>query len=90
MENNDKKEIYDFINKFWKFIKGNEIPSQNEDEAWDVVVNNASEVTKEYQGKEPMHKLFRLWMVAYLEYMSTVSKGVPTLMQECKEVVKTV
>lgn len=88
MANNNNKKIYDFINAFWKFIKHTEIPPQNDDAAWDKVVDDVSVLTKEYQGAEPMHKLFRLWAIAYLEYMSTVSKGFPTLMQECNEVMK--
>lgn len=85
---NNKKVIFDFINNLWKFIKHTEIPTQNDDEAWDKVVDEATEVTKDYQTSDPMHVLFRTWMMAYLDYMSTVSKGMPTLMQEAKEVVK--
>ena len=89
-ENMNNRNIYNFINQFWKFIKHTEIPTQNDDEAWDKVVDEATEVTKEYQTSDPMHVLFRTWMMAYLDYMSTVSKGMPTLMQECNEVVKAV
>lgn len=86
----NNRNIYNFINQFWKFIKHTEIPTQADREAWDKVVDEATEVTKEYQTSDPMHVLFRTWMMAYLDYMSTVSKGMPTLMQECNEVVKAV
>jgi len=80
------KTIYEFINKLWKFIKATEIPAQDNQSAWDQVVDDATELTKEYQTSDPMHRLFRTWVMAYLDYMSAVSKGVPTLMQECNEV----
>ena len=89
-ENMNNRNIYNFINQFWKFIKHTEIPPQSDREAWDKVVDEATEVTKDYQTSDPMHVLFRTWMMAYLDYMSTVSKGMPTLMQECNEVVKAV
>lgn len=82
------KQIYQFLSALWRFIKHTEIPAQNDNDAWDKVVDEATEVTKEYQTSDPMHRLFRTWMIAYLDYMSTVSKGMPTLMQECNEVVK--
>lgn len=86
----DNKSIYDFINKFWKFIKHHEIPAQNDDESWDKVVDDATDLTKGYQTNDPMHRLFRVWVMAYLDYMSTVSKGFPTLMQEANEAKKAV
>ena len=85
-----KKDINRFINRLWQFIKADDIPAQNDEGAWDKVVDDATELTKNHQGSDPLDSLFRKWVVAYLQYMSDVSKGTPTLMQECKEVVKTV
>ncbi len=82
----NNRSIYNFINSLWKFIKHTEIPAQNDAEAWDKVVDEATEVTKDYQTSDPMHVLFRMWMIAYLDYMSSISKGVPTLMQEANKV----
>lgn len=82
------REINKFLNAFWKFIKHHNIPTQNDDAAWDGVIDDAHELTKDHQSSDPMDKLFRMWMVAYLQYMSDISKGMPTLMQECNEVVK--
>lgn len=79
------KDIYNFINAMWKFIKSHEIPTQNDNEAWDKVVDDIFELTKDHQTSDPIDRLFRLWVVAYLEYMRDVSKGIPTVMQEARE-----
>lgn len=84
------KEIFNFINAMWKFIKHTEIPANNDNEAWDEVVDKATLLTSEYKTSDPRDKLFRTWVIAYLDYMSAISKGVPTLMQECNEVKKAV
>ena len=84
------KQINAFLNIFWKFIKHHDIPTQNDDNAWDKVIDDAHELTKDHQSSDPIDKLFRMWMVAYLEYMSTISKGMPTLSQELKEAVREV
>ena len=82
---NNKKVIFDFINSLWKFIKHTEIPAQADQEAWDKVVDDATNLTHEYQTSDPLHVMFRVWTVAALQYMSDISKGVPTLMQEANE-----
>ena len=82
----NNREIYGFFNTFWQFIKHTNIPAQNDNDAWDKVVDEATEVTKEYQTSDPMHVLFRMWMIAYLDYMKAISTGVPTLMQEANKV----
>lgn len=82
----NNRSIYNFINSLWKFIKHTEIPAQNDNDAWDKVVDDATELTKEYQTSDPLHRLFRTWVMAYLDYMSSISKGVPTLMQEANKV----
>lgn len=86
----EMRKIYSFINQFWKFIKSHEIPAQNDDEAWDVVVADAADLTKDHQSSDPLDKLYRMWVIAYLEYMSSISKGMPTLMQECNSIKKEV
>ena len=80
------KEIFNFINTMWKFIKHTEIPANNDNEAWDEVVDKATLLTSEYKTSDPRDKLFRTWVIAYLDYMSAISKGVPTLMQEANKV----
>lgn len=85
-----KKQIYKFVCDMWTFIRTHDIPAQNDNEAWDQVVDDTTELTEEYQTSDPMHRLFRTWVIAYLDYMSAISKGVPTLMQECNEVKKAV
>ena len=84
------KTIYKFINELWKFIKHTTIPAQNDDEAWEEIVDKATELTSEYKTEDPLHVMFRVWTVAALQYMGDISKGVPTLMQECNEVKKAV
>ena len=84
------KEIYKFINALWKFIKNTEIPANNDNEAWDEVVDKATLLTSEYKTSDPRDRLFRTWVIAYLDYMSAISKGVPTLMQEANEMKKQV
>ena len=81
-----KKQIYKFVCDMWTFIRTHDIPPQANQPAWDKIVEDATELTKEYQTSDPMHRLFRTWVIAYLDYMSTISKGVPTLMQEANEV----
>ena len=71
----DKKTIYNFINKFWKWIKQTEIPPQSDNEAWDKITHDASVLTAEHQDKAPIDRLFRMWVIAYLDYMSAVSLG---------------
>lgn len=84
------KQIYEFINKLWKFIKTTEIPSQADQLAWDQVVDDAEQLTADYKTSDPLHRLFRAWVVDYLDYMKDISKGIPTLMQECNEVKRQV
>lgn len=79
------KKIYKFICDFWTFIRTHKIPTQNDDNAWDKVIDDAHELTKDHQSSDPIDKLFRMWVIAYLEYMSTVSKGMPTVMQEAHD-----
>ena len=86
----NKKTIFKFLNELWKFIKHTELPANNDIEGWDKVVEDASELTAEYKTSDPLHVMFRVWTCAALQYMSDISKGVPTLMQECNEVKKAV
>ena len=69
------KDIYNFINKFWQFIKHTEIPPQSDQNAWDQIVDEITELTKEYPGNDPLPKLFRAWATAYLNYMNSISRG---------------
>lgn len=82
----NKRNIYNFINQLWKFIKQHDIPPQDNQPAWDKIVEDATELTKDFKTSDPLHRLFRTWVIAYLDYMSAISKGVPTLMQEANEV----
>ena len=81
-----KKRIYKFVCDMWTFIRTHDIPPQNDDSAWDKIVEDATDLTREYKTSDPLHVLFRMWTVAYLDYMNSISKGVPTLMQECNQV----
>lgn len=87
---NKIREIYMFIMAFWKFIKRNDIPTQADNESWDRIVAESNELIKDHKSSDPIDRLFVAWVVAYLQYMSDVSKGIPTLMQEAKEVAKEV
>lgn len=81
-----RKQIYKFVCDMWTFIRTHDIPPQVNQPAWDKIVSDAENLVHEYGTNDPMHRLFRTWVMAYLDYMSAVSKGVPTLMQECNEV----
>lgn len=81
-----KKQIYKFVCDMWTFIRTHNIPAQNDNDAWDQVVDDATELTKEYNTSDPLHRLFRAWIIAYLDYMSVTSKGFPTVMQEANKV----
>lgn len=89
-ENMNNRNIYNFINQFWKFIKHTEIPAQNDTEAWDKVLEDAAELTINHQTSDPLDVMFRVWVASCLQYMHDVSVGMPTLMQECNEVVKAI
>ena len=80
------QKINKFVNALWKFIKLHDIPPQDNQPAWDKIVSDADDLVSEYRTSDPMHKLFRAWVIDYLDYMGDVSKGVPTLMQEANEV----
>ena len=84
----EAKEINGLINKLWKFIKEHDIPPQCDIEAWDAIMADSEKMKDDYSGTTPKNRLFRQWLVAYLEYMSDISKGIPTLMQEAEKVVK--
>lgn len=84
------KQIYDFINRFWKFIKHTSIPAQNDNDAWEKILEDAAELTIKHQTSDPLDVMFRVWVASYLQYMHDISIGMPTLMQECNEVVKAI
>ena len=84
----EAKELNRLINRLWKFIKEHDIPPQSDIEAWDKVVADSEELRDDYNGNTPKNRLFCAWMVAYLQYMSDISKGEPTLTQEMEEAVK--
>ena len=84
------KQINEFMNALWKSIKTTDIPTQNDNEAWDAVLDTFGQLTQEHQGKAAVDRLFRAWVVDYLDYMKDVSKGMPSLMEEAKEVMKSV
>lgn len=71
----NNRNIYNFINSLWKFIKHTEIPPQSDREAWDKIVDEATELTRAYLTDKPIDRLFRMWVIAYLDYMSAVSLG---------------
>ena len=89
-ENMNNRNIYNFINQFWKIIKHTEIPPQSDREAWDKVLEDATELTIKHQTSDPLDVMFRVWVASYLQYMHDISTGMPTLMQECNEVVKAI
>lgn len=70
----DKKTIFKFINNLWQWIKTTKIPNQSDNAAWNSITDSASKLTAEYQGDKPMNKLFRAWVISYLDYMAEVSK----------------
>lgn len=86
-----KKQLYAIVLKLWEFIKDHlDIPTQSDNASWDRIVSESNELVKDHQTSDPIDRLFVAWVVAYLQYMSDVSKGIPTLMQEAKEVAKEV
>lgn len=75
MEKGKDDPIYKFICKLWKWIKQTEIPPQSDNETWDKIVDEATELTRAYLTDKPIDRLFRMWVIAYLEYMGQVSSG---------------
>ena len=84
----EAKEINNRMNILWKWIKGHDIPSQADIDAWDAIVDDTEKLREYTSGSDPLNVLFRSWLVSYLQYMSDVSKGVPTLMQECNQIIR--
>ena len=84
----EAKEINNRINILWKWIKAHDIPSQADTDAWDAIVDDTEKLREYTSGSDPLNVLFRSWLVSYLQYMSDVSKGVPTLMQECNQIIR--
>ena len=82
----DKKTIYNFVNKFWKWIKSTEIPKQSDQAAWDKIVDETTQLTAKYQGKAPIDRLFRMWVIAYLDYMSAVSLGKSIIDEQAEKI----
>lgn len=89
---NKVDDVYNILNSLWKFIKKHPIPTQNENDnpAWEKIVEDSTKLCEDYQSKAPLDVLFRSWVVDYLDYMSDVSKGRPTLTQEADTVAKEV
>lgn len=86
MKKESYKQVYDFINRLWKWIKLTEIPPQSDNEAWDKVTHDASVLTAEHQGKAPIDRLFRMWVIAYLDYMSAVSLGKSIIDEQAEKI----
>ena len=83
------KQIYQYLSDFWRFIKKNNraIPSQDDRKGWDEVVDNCELLTSKYKTKdETLNKMFRLWMVAYLDYMSAVSLGKSIIDEQAEKI----
>ena len=78
--------IYKFICKFWKWIKSTEIPDQSNQPAWDKIVDDATELTRAYLTDKPIDRLFRMWVIAYLEYMGQVSSGKSIVDEQVKKI----
>lgn len=86
MKKESYKQVYDFINRLWKWIKSTEIPPQSDNEAWDKITHDASVLTAEHQGKAPIDRLFRMWVIAYLDYMSAVSLGKSIIDEQAEKI----
>ena len=86
MEKGKDDPIYKFICKLWKWIKQTEIPPQSDNEAWDKIVDEATELTRVYLTDKPIDRLFRMWVIAYLEYMGQVSSGKSILDEQAKKI----
>lgn len=80
-----KKQIYKFVCNMWAFIRTTEIPPQSDQAAWDNIVDEATELTRDYKSDKPIDKLFRMWVIAYLEYMSQVSIGKSIIDEQAKK-----
>ena len=86
MEKGKDDPIYKFICKLWKWIKQTEIPPQSDNEAWDKIVDEATELTKAYLTDKPIDRLFRMWVIAYLDYMSAVSLGKSIIDEQAEKI----
>ncbi len=84
------KEIYDFICTLWQWIKTTKIPAQSDNAAWDSITDSATKLTAEYQGDKPINKLFRAWVIAYLDYMSAVSLGKGIIDEQAEKIERSV
>ena len=47
----DTREFYDFINDIWKYVKNTKAPAQDDDAAWEKLIDRNSELHHEMAVK---------------------------------------
>ena len=58
------REFYDFINSIWKYVKTTQPPAQDDDAAWEKLIDRNSE----------MHHEFAVKLVEWMELLGEESR----------------
>ena len=48
---NDIKEYYDFVTEAWRFVRDTKAPDQNDNEAWDRIIDMSNGLCREFTAK---------------------------------------
>lgn len=70
-------KLYNFIKEFWFLIKMFiEIPPNNDQDAWDYMVDQAGALEKKYRSDDAEGKFVTACVVAWLSYLNDRVKEV--------------
>lgn len=45
------KEIYDFVSEAWQFVKNTKAPTQNDNDAWNEIIDRSNDLCREFTKK---------------------------------------
>lgn len=70
-----KQRIYNFIKELWFLIKlFVEVPPNDDNAAWDDIVEQASNLGKKYAGDDPESRMFKSFILTWLDYLNERNK----------------
>ena len=69
------REIYSFINDFWKVIRENAvIPDNNDDKAWEKIVDTSERLARKYKYDTAEGRFIGACIMAWLSYLNERNK----------------
>lgn len=69
-----QKKFYNFILAYWKLIKKYTPPPKQSDDCWDVLAEEATQLSKQYEDGSKESKLFTKLIVDWLNYLGEYEK----------------